>query len=329
MSQLFSEIPDLEQQLGELIAQVPPGRVTTYGRLADALGNRIAARWVGHFTLHHHHDGRCTCHRVVRADGQLGLYIAGPASQKAERLAAEGVDLTGGRVDLQRFGFERFTGDRPLERLKRVQEQLLAGLSIRPRRRVPQMVGGVDVSYVGPAEGVACYALVDRRSGELVWSTTVRRPVRFPYISTYLTFRELPILLELVEQVRAASRMSEVLLVDGTGILHPRGAGVASHLGVVAKLPTIGVTKKLLTGRVEIERMTAGESRPVVLGDELTGVALRATSGSRRPIFISPGYRTDLAFSEIVVRHLLRGRRLPEPLYWADRLSRAAARSAK
>jgi deoxyribonuclease V len=54
-------------------------------------------------------------------------------------------------------------------------------------------------------------------------------------------------------------------------------------------------------------------------------VALTPTRTSRRPIFVSPGHRVDLAFSEAVVRGLLRGRRLPEPLYWADRISRAAA----
>ena len=62
-------------------------------------------------------------------------------------------------------------------------------------RKVPQLVGGVDVSYVGPDEGVAAYALVEVATGKLLWSTTIRRPVRFPYITSYLTFRELPLLI--------------------------------------------------------------------------------------------------------------------------------------
>jgi deoxyribonuclease V len=104
---------------------------------------------------------------------------------------------------------------------------------------------------------------------------------------------------------------------------------VASHLGVAASLPTVGVTKKLLCGRVDIEGMAPGESRPVVHTlskptgtEQLVGVALRPTAGSRRPIFISPGHRVDVAFSEKLVRRLLFGRRLPEPLYWADRLGK-------
>jgi deoxyribonuclease V len=75
--------------------------------------------------------------------------------------------------------------------------------------------------------------------------------------------------------------------------------------------------------------MTPLESRPVVFEDRTIGAAIRPTAGSHRPIFVSPGHRLDAAFAESVVRRLLRGRRLPEPLYWADRFSRAAARDAK
>ena len=120
---------------------------------------------------------------------------------------------------------------------------------------------------------------------------------------------------------------TELVLVDGNGILHQRRAGIASHLGVLASLATIGVTKKLLCGSVALEGIEPEESRPVVLDDRVIGLALRATAGSRRPIFLSPGHRTNLAFAECAVRRLLRGRRLPEPLYWADRISRQAGRT--
>jgi len=318
----WCEIPDLPCMLRRLIAQVPAGRVTTCGDLADALGNRIAARWVGHFSLHHQHTADCPCHRVVRAGGQLGGYIGGDERDKARRLRNEGVGLRQGLVDLERYGFDGLVCDRPLERLKRVQEQLLTKVSLRRRKQIPKLLGGVDVSYPSAGEGVAAYALVEVDTGRLVWSTTVRRPIVFPYISTYLAFRELPILLDLLDEVRTAGRLSRVLLVDGSGILHQRHAGIATHLGIVAAIPTIGITKKLLCGQVDIQQMQPEESRPVVYENRLIGVAMRTTSGSRRPIFISPGHRLDVAYAEQVVRRLLAGRRLPEPLYWADRISR-------
>ena len=327
MSRPFRHLPDLRKQLEALLAQIPPGRVATYGDLADALGNRIAARWVGHFMIHHEHGAACPCHRVVRAGGQLGEYIDGGPRAKARRLAAEGVRVVGGSVDLAACELSEFLSDRPLEKLRHVQEEMVAKVALRKRRRVPKRVGGVDVSYPSPDRGVAAYALVDVESGSLVWSTTIRRPVSFPYISTYLAFRELPILLELIDEVRRAGRLSEVVLVDGNGILHPRRAGIASHLGVAASVATIGVTKKLLCGSVHLDALRPRESRPVVLDDRVIGIALRATAGSGRPVFVSPGHRADLAFAERLVRHLLFGRRLPEPLYWADRLGRRAARA--
>lgn len=322
MAEPFPAVPDLTRSLGDLLRQLPAGKVATCGDLAEALGNRIAARWVGHFALHHDHRPGCPCHRIVRLGGELGGYAAGSIEDKARRLAAEGVAVQEGRIDLERFGLREFVSDRPLERLRHVQEAIQRQIVLRPRRRMPKLTAGVDVAYPQPGLGVAAYALVETATGELVWSTTVRRPVTFPYISTYLSFREIPILLELLDEVRRAGRMAEIFMVDGSGILHHRHAGIASHLGVTAALPTIGVTKKLLCGKVDIRAMAPGELRPVVHDDQLIGVALRPTAGSLRPIFVSPGHRVDVSFCEQLVRQLLRGHRLPEPIYWADRLSR-------
>jgi len=329
MAESFPIVPDLVGCLRELIAQVPAGKVTTCGDLADALGNRIAARWVGHFALHHEHDAACACHRIIRAGGELGGYVGGSSAEKIGRLTDEGVTVSGGTVDLERFGYVGFVSEQPLEGLRRVQEAIQRQIVLRPRRKMPRWVGGVDVAYPKPGVGSAAYALVEAATGELVWSMRVERPVGFPYISTYLSFREIPILLELLEEVRGAGRMAEVLMVDGAGILHHRHAGIASHLGVVVSLPTIGITKKLLCGQVDMKDMAAGESRPVVFEDQLVGAALRPTAGSRRPIFVSPGHRVDLSFCEQLVRQMLLGRRLPEPIYWADRLSRTAGKGEK
>lgn len=326
---LLPEIPNMESALQALLGQVPPGNVTTYGDLAESLGNRIAARWVGHYMMHHNHRPGCGCHRVVLASGELGRYIDGGPAAKLRRLRADGVGVKRESVDLDvwQLPVEQFVCDRPLETLRRTQETQTAMVSLRTRTQIPKLVGGVDVSYPTPTQGVAGYALVELETGRLAWSTTIQQTVTFPYITSYLAFRELPILLELLNAVNAAGRLADLLLVDGSGILHQRHAGVASHLGVTASMATIGVTKRLLCGSVDLAGMDPEESRPVVHEGRQVGVALRPTPGSRRPIFISPGHRVNLAFSECVVRRLMFGRRLPEPLYWADRLSRSAGRN--
>lgn len=316
------DLPDLSSELRGLIAQIPPGRVATCGALAAALGNRIAARWVGHFSLHHDHDAGCPCHRVVRAGGQLGGYVAGAIGEKIAKLNKEGVTVEDDKIDMDRYGFDAFECDQPLETLRAVQEQMQPQIVLRGWRKMPKLVGGVDVAYPSPGEAQAAYAVCETETAALVWSTTIRRRVTFPYITSYLAFRELPVYLDLLEEVRRAGRLAEVLLVDGSGILHQRHAGVASHLGVAASVPTIGITKKLLCGRVDIEQMKQLESRPVLYQHQPIGVALRPGTASLRPIFVSPGHLVDLRFAEKIVRRLLTTHRLPEPLDWADRLSR-------
>jgi deoxyribonuclease V len=328
MSVSMPPIPDLPAAVRELIAQIPRGRVTTAGQLAAALGNPVAARWIGHFLLHHEHDAGCACHRVVRVGGVLGPYPHG-GDEKAQRLADDGIHIINGRVDFDCYGFVDFVSGRPLEKLAKFQNRIAKKVSLQSRRGKPRMVGGVDVSYAASSQGVAAYALVEVATGELVWSTTIRRPALFPYITSYLTFRELPLLTALIEEVRAQDRLAPVILVDGTGILHPRRAGIASHLGVIAGIPTVGVTKKLLCGHVDIKGLEPLESRPVLMDEEPIGVAIRPTSGSLRPLFVSPGSGVDLASAARIVGSVLAGKRLPLPLYWADRLSRECARIAR
>lgn len=326
MESLALDLPDLPTLLADLLAQVPRGCVTTYRALAEALGSEAAARWVGHWMLHHEHGSGCACHRVVRADGSLGKFIAGGPCDKARLLAAEGVELKEERVEaIGRQSFHSFRTLRPLAALRTAQEDVARRVSLRGRRSMPETVAAVDVSYSGE-RGTGAYVLWDLEREEIAWSTTFTRKVMFPYITGYLAFRELPILLTLMELARSTRKEGDVVIVDGSGILHPRGVGIACHFGVLADIPTIGVSKKLLSGQVNLKDMAPQETRPVLLGGKCRGTALRATDGSRRPIFISPGHRIGVKMAERIVRQQLLGRRLPESQYWADRLSRAAER---
>lgn len=324
------EVPDLAGELARLVRKIPVGRVAAYGDLARALGSPLAARWVAAWTLRHAHESGCPCHRVVRTQGEPGGFIAGTPADKLELLRREGVPVAGDRVEMPHARFTAFGGEPgPLERLREMQEAIAARVSLAPLGKMPREVGGVDVSYPSADEGVATYALVDVAKAALLWSVSVRLPVRFPYITTFLSFREIPFLLDVLAQAREAGRWAPVVLVDGSGVLHPAHVGIASHLGVLAELATIGVTKTHLAGTVNLEGMAPRERRAVVLEGDTVGVAIRPTAGSRRPIFVSPGHRMDVAFAQRIVEHLLVGHRLPEPLYWADRLSRAEGRKKR
>lgn len=315
------DLPDLEDHLWRLLAQVPSGKVTTYRALALALGDAAATRWVGHQLLHHSHEAHCPCHRVVQSDGHPGRYIAGSFLAKKQKLEAEGVGFHGDKLNLAYYGFEDFVDKKPLGALRALQEKLSKQICVQPCVASPMQVGGVDVAYPCEGQGVAAYALVDVHTGRLVWSTTVQLQVRFPYIPTYLAFRELPLLLALLQTVKEQGKLAPVVLVDGTGILHPRHAGIASHLGVLAQCATVGLTKKLLCGQVRLTGMGTGHMRPVFLGERLCGMAWK-TKANAKPVYLSPGHGVDLDFVQTLLPQLLRGHRLPEPLYWADRLGR-------
>jgi len=331
-------IPDMVERLGELIGQIPSGRITTPGRLAKGLGDAAAARWVGHYLLHHDHSPQCACHRVVRADGQLGQYIRGDGDHKRRQLVNEGISTSAGRVDVARFALDEFVSDRPLDALRAWQQRVAESVSIMPTRGMPTkgmptndrptLLAAVDVSYGRPNEATAAYVLFDLANREQIWSHTITRDVAFPYISSYLAFRELPVYVELLDDVRSLGRLANVVLVDGSGILHPRCAGSASCLGVVADVPTVGVTKRLLCGRLEHAELPPGGSCRIAMDESILGAALRSSPRSKKPIYISPGHRIDVATALDLVQSTLSTRRLPDPLYWADRLSREAAQSA-
>ncbi len=319
------EVPDLQAELESLLEQIPRGRVATYGDIAAALGNRSAARWVGEHLLDHQHIAACACHRVVRSDGAPGLFISDPA-EKVQKLERDSVVVAKGRVDLDRYRFDDFKSSAPLARLLEFQTALPERTRLEPYPQTPELVAGVDVSYIAPHEAVAGYAVVETSSGELVWSTTVRSQARFPYIPGLLSFREIPVLLELIEHVTAEDRLADVVFVDGNGILHNRFAGIATHLGVICQLRTIGVGKKLLCGSVDLDDLQTDEQRPVTFRERVVGMAVKSQDSSR-PVFVSPGHNIDVADATRLAQTLFHDHRLPEPLYWADALSRKAARS--
>lgn len=326
MAVSFPELPDLPGALFDLVDQIPTGRVTTFGGLAQALGDVKAALWIAKIITDQFLDqaSRHPVHRIVRQTGEIlpGVRLHGVE----EILGREGIQFSGQRINLPRYFFGDFQSSAPLARLKEYQETLSREVQLVPAT-LTEIVGGVDVSYLKDDTGVAAYTLVDVATGKLLWSHFKRLPIRFPYITGYLAFRELPIYRELLKDVRHAGKLAPILLVDGNGRLHPRHAGIATHLGVLEQIPTIGVGKKLICGKVEPGVELCPGPAPVIYQNEIIATAIQARR-SARPIFVSPGHLMDVPSAAKIVQSLFRGvHRLPEPIYFADQLSRMRARS--
>lgn len=321
-------VPDLWKLTANVVSTIPRGRVVTFGEIARWYGDVKAARWLGEWARTHYHSPECMCHRLVRSTGELGGYI-GEVDEKLLRLKEEQVPIVDNRVDLQRFGHQLPTNeDPPLARLRAYQHRAAESTRIEPLVTRIETIGGIDLSYrprTHSREAVVTLACLDAESAELRWSESLSVSVNFPYITSYLAFRELPSMLKMIEHVRRTRALPDLLVVDGSGILHPRRAGIAVMLGVECQLPTIGVSKKRLVGMYDAQDLLMKGNCAVYCDDEHCGAAMLPKTRSQRACFVSPGFGVSVAEALVYARSMLRTHRVPEPIYWADRISRQHA----
>lgn len=198
------------------------------------------------------------------------------------------------------------------------QERLQALVALRPLPGQPRRLAGVDVAYEkGERRLYGAAVVLSWPTLEIVEAAGVSGPVPFPYIPGLLSFREAPILQAAVQKL---AQPPEVILVDGQGIAHPRRLGLASHLGLLLGIPTIGCAKSRLWGEMGELGEEKGSSCPLTAGGVVVGWVLRSRRGCR-PLFISPGHLVTLEESLEVVRMCLGPYRLPLPLRAAHILS--------
>jgi deoxyribonuclease V len=212
-----------------------------------------------------------------------------------------------------------------VEDAERVQAELAALVDV-PEAPVPPplTVAGLDVSYeVGSDRVVAAAVLVDAADGRVVEEALVEGRAEFPYVPGLLAFREVPLLLRVLDRLTTAP---DLLLCDGQGIAHPRRCGLACHLGVLTGLPAVGCAKNHLTGRHAEPGPRRGDRAPLVEDGAVLGHALRTQDGVR-PVYVSPGHRVGVDQATDLVLALSPSYRLPDPVRRADHVSRRALRT--
>jgi deoxyribonuclease V len=182
-----------------------------------------------------------------------------------------------------------------------LQEKWRGRVRIEPLPRAPRLVGGAD-AICDRGEQRIFGVVVVYRYPDLEWveEAAVVGECPFPYRTGLLSFREVPILVAAFQKLR---QPPEVLLVDGQGIAHPRGLGLATHLGLVLDTPTIGVAKSRLVGEGQV------------------GLILRTQKGIK-PLYLSPGHRITLPECLEIVLNCVTKYRIPLPLRQADLLTR-------
>eukprot|EP00245_Coleochaete_scutata_P004866 TRINITY_DN17911_c0_g1_i1.p1 TRINITY_DN17911_c0_g1~~TRINITY_DN17911_c0_g1_i1.p1 ORF type:complete len:349 (-),score=65.90 TRINITY_DN17911_c0_g1_i1:928-1974(-) len=199
-----------------------------------------------------------------------------------------------------------------------------------------KLVGGVDISFSKDDADLACAALVvmDVETMRIVYEAYEIVRMTLPYIPGYLAFRECSAHVRLLKQLaeNQPHLMPQVVLVDGNGLLHPRGFGLACHLGVVADVPTIGIGKNLhhvdglqaekVRHVVDQRNKAAGDYVELVgASGRVWGAALKSHAGATKPVMVSVGHRISLRTAIEVVKRCCRYR-VPEPVRQADVKSR-------
>ncbi len=203
-----------------------------------------------------------------------------------------------------------------LEFLKKEQLGLKEKLNLTDRLELGKIryIAGVDLTYLdiwkNPTEGIACAVVLDLKNDLKV--TEVKYAVcgvNFPYIPTFLSYRELPLVLDVTEKLE--SRV-DVFMLDGMGIMHPRRMGIAAHFGVVRDCMSIGCAKSFLVGDYKEPENESLSYEAVMIKGEKVGYALRSKRNTK-PIFISPGNNITCETALEVSIKCLKKHKIPEP----------------
>ncbi len=205
-----------------------------------------------------------------------------------------------------------------------LQKQLATQIEITHYAPVVRYIGGADISFNrGSDEVFAGIVVLDFSSLAIVEQRVVRTQANFPYIPGLLSFRELPPLLEVWEQL---TLKPDVLMLDGQGLAHPRRFGLACHMGLWLNIPTLGCAKTHFIGEYTPPAETQGSYSELMDSGSQLGYVLR-TKTRVKPVFISPGHRVALEQSLEWALAATGKYRIPEPTRQAH-LAVNAARKA-
>jgi deoxyribonuclease V len=171
-------------------------------------------------------------------------------------------------------------------------------------------VAGVDISVNRwKRTGTAAVVVLRYPSLEVAEIQTFSASVTFPYVPGLLSFREIPLLIPAFEKLKI---VPDLILVDGQGVAHPRRIGIASHLGLLLGIPTIGCAKSRLIGESKEPGPNRGAYSELTDGDEVIGAVLR-TKDNVKPLYVSTGHMINLKSAVTWVLDCGNGYRLPEP----------------
>jgi deoxyribonuclease V len=199
-----------------------------------------------------------------------------------------------------------------------IQKRLLKGLRIQPLRKIPKLIASADVSF-NRDRVIGAVVVMKFPTLEAIERIVKKKDTAFPYIPTLLSFREGPVLCECFN---ALKKDPELIIFDGQGIAHPRKMGLATHLGILLKRPSIGCAKSKLYGETKAPAVRKGSFRYIKDNDGLKIGAILRTREGVKPVFISPGHMINIEDSIKIILQCSKKYRIPEPIRMSHSLSK-------
>lgn len=207
-----------------------------------------------------------------------------------------------------------------------LQKRLRERVRIEPLRKRVETVAGADISFNKFDPTIYTGVVVLRLPTlEVVEEVGLVSETKFPYVPGLLSFRESPSVLEAWAKLKTEP---DAVMFDGQGLAHPRRVGIACHVGLIVKRPTLGCAKSVLVGKYEEPGEERGAWSPLVDKGETVGAAVR-TKRRVHPIYVSPGHLIDLEAAIDLALRCDGGYRQPEPTRRAHLLVNALRRGER
>jgi deoxyribonuclease V len=198
-----------------------------------------------------------------------------------------------------------------IKNAKKLQIQLAQKVSPKNELTDIHLIAGSDIAAPDSCGIARAAVVVLKYPGlDIAEIQIIEDKLTFPYIPGLLSFRESPLL---VAAFKKLALKPNLLLVDGQGIAHPRRLGIASHLGLLLNIPTVGCAKSRLCGwHKPLIEINPGSNTELIDGGAIIGTVL-LTKLKTKPIYVSIGHKIDLPTAIFWVKECLNGYRLPEP----------------
>jgi deoxyribonuclease V len=208
-----------------------------------------------------------------------------------------------------------------IEEAVKIQDSLRRKVILNNKLSSLKRIASVDVGFFKhKAKAVVC--VFDYPELGLIETKIAYKDIDFPYIAGFLSFREGPVILEAFKKIE---NIPDLVIFDAQGICHPRRLGLATHLGIILDIPTIGCTKTHFYGKFKMPKEKRGSFSYIYdeKTKEILGIALR-TRSNVKPVFVSAGFKIELNKAKEIILNLCRGFRIPEPLRFVDQLTKDA-----